>query len=307
MHGKKKENKKKDEKRILKSQAKAAEYKEMWQSFIQARKNNDFNKEVLDLTTKMIHYTTDNYTIWNFRRKIIDQIENLFPVEEKIELLKKELEWNRRLLERNHKSYSCWHHRRWTTKKLQTNMDWEGELNLCTFALNMDQRNFHCWNYRRFVVIEGNIDLHGEIEYSLQKIEENFSNYSAWHHRSYILPLLYNGEELINAIINDFDLVKNAFYTEPDDQSAWFYHNWLMLMTKKINPTNFEERARTEISMCKELLSIEPKAKWPKVTSLQIMKDIGIKDEELPSLLEQIKSEDSLHTNFYQEFFGNNQ
>jgi len=273
----------------------------MWTLFLEARKNDLFSKETLDLTTKLILYTPDNYNVWNFRKKIIEKTENFFPEEEKIEFYEKELEWDRKLLERNHKSYCCWHHRRWITKKMT--MNWESELNLCTFALSVDQRNFHCWNYRRFVVVEGKMPLLEEMNFSMKKIEENFSNYSAWHHRSFIIPLLYSGDELVSVIENDFEVVKNAFYTEPDDQSAWFYHNWLMMIVKKFSPSKFESRSDTEINMCKELLSIEPNAKWPKIILLQIEKGCGkIKEEDIP-LLEQVKTTDTLHTSFYNEYF----
>ena len=87
------------------------------------------------------------------------------------------------------------------------------ELGLCSKMLSMDERNFHCWNYRLWV-IETLLDelakrvkinspettpediwnnyqkkvVEDETKYAFSLINKNFSNYSAWHFRSKLLP-----------------------------------------------------------------------------------------------------------------------
>ena len=121
------------------------------------------------------------------------------------------------LTDRNPKSYSTWHHRRWIVQlvlqgsapgmeaaeaaaaaegstpwqqHLQGAVTAEAELKLCTHFLTLDERNFHCWNYRRFIVQLGSLPLEDELAFTAQLIERNFSNYSAWHYRADLLQRL---------------------------------------------------------------------------------------------------------------------
>lgn len=60
-------------------------------------------------------------------------------------------------LKRNHKSYCTWHHRKWTVQRYAAHFPAAApavlarELALCGKLLQMDERNFHCWGYRRRV------------------------------------------------------------------------------------------------------------------------------------------------------------
>lgn len=123
-----------------------------------------------------------------------------------------------------HLSSDCaWHHRIWVMSKFD--VDYKKELELCKEFLRQDQRNFHCWNYRRKVVAIANIPAEDELAYSQEKIQENFSNYSAFHHRSTFL--LKTSPSLTEVLPREFTIVENAIFTEPDDQSAWWYHQFL--------------------------------------------------------------------------------
>ena len=73
-----------------------------------------------------------------------------------------------------------------------------------------DERNFHCWNYRLWV-IETYLDtvgkrasdpeeakkyqdilLKSEVKLADGIIQGNFSNYSAWHFRGLMMPKLHS-------------------------------------------------------------------------------------------------------------------
>jgi hypothetical protein len=130
-----------------------------------------------------------------------------------------------------------------------------GELDLCRSFLKLDQRNFHCWNYRRNVVdllIELSSQpkqqiIERELRFSIDKIHENFSNYSAFHHRSiYIRSLSVSFSALFP---EELSLVLNAVFTEPDDQSAWWYFQFLLDWAKT-------ESAKAERGSCEWLWTL---------------------------------------------------
>ena len=133
----------------------------------------------------------------------------------------------------------------------------EKEIGLCAKMLAMDERNFHCWNYRNQMVniyckeIETRTAGHPNTQKFVNKllqqecdiakaiIEKNFSNYSAWHYRGKIMPLIKTDEPQpyalpLAVIKEDLQKLKHAYFTDPKDQSPWNYHAWLMSLLSPI-------------------------------------------------------------------------
>ncbi|KAI5456280.1 hypothetical protein BGZ63DRAFT_90218 [Mariannaea sp. PMI_226] len=146
------------------------------------------------------------------------------------------------------KCYWIWNYRLWTLGQATERLDlasacriWKEELGLVSKMLTKDRRNFHAWGYRRHVVaqlespgLDGQSLVEPEFEYTTSMIHWDLSNFSAWHNRSQLIPrLLHEREAKDNArkefLDQELNLVREALNVGPEDQSLWFYHQYLIL------------------------------------------------------------------------------
>lgn len=186
---------------------------------------------------------------------------------------------------------------------------WNRELKLVEKMLDYDPRNFHGWNCRRAIVhhlalsilpdhvvstqpsfpaVLSHPDIASsdtasspkkellalaetELAYALRKIESNFSNFSAWHQRTKLLPHLWTAQQLTQPQIDlridtELELVKQAMYTDPSDQSVWFYHRWLIDQVTEGKQEETSKRKvkvlEEEVATIEELFELEPESKW---------------------------------------------
>uniref|UniRef100_A0A3Q2ZQY2 Geranylgeranyl transferase type-2 subunit alpha n=1 Tax=Kryptolebias marmoratus TaxID=37003 RepID=A0A3Q2ZQY2_KRYMA len=198
------------------------------------RKEGIFDDEALQLTQQLLSSNPDIATLWNYRREILMHLETVRDEDEVQKIYQDELLFLESCLKVNPKSYGSWHHRGWVSARLPR-PDWARELGLCDRCLSLDDRNFHCWDYRRMVVRMSGVPVEKELEFTDRLIGSNFSNYSSWHYRSTLLPLLHpecpeqDSPRLCEEqLLKEYELVQNAFFTDPNDQSAWFYYRWLL-------------------------------------------------------------------------------
>lgn len=208
-----------------------------------------FDEEGLVLTGQLLSKNPDIYTFWNYRKKALLKIKSNQDgsTEDKYESqLLRELELTESCLEKNSKSYGVWHHRGWSLMQMK-NPNYQREIKQCELALSLDERNFHVWDHWRIVCKLANLSVDDQIKFSDKKVKENFSNYSAWHYRSKLLPNSYPDPDGFLPIDNkkflsELEMIHNAIFTDPDDQSSWFYRNWLFKRIEKDEKTFVVER-----------------------------------------------------------------
>ncbi|KAK6099963.1 hypothetical protein MT418_001333 [Batrachochytrium dendrobatidis] len=215
--------------KVEREHGKIVAYQELCQVASDLRAHSKLDNESLQVTTTLLTQNPEFYTIWNFRRDILVHMHKEIEPDQVQTDCEIELRLTEQLLQGAPKSYWVWNHRRWTLQHMP-NPSWERELKLLDYMLDLDARNFHGWDYRRYVVAEIKTRKpQQEFEYTLNKINQNFSNYSAWHYRSKLFPWIFIDPKSCNtAISQDLEIVRNAVFTEPADQSAWLYQRWLL-------------------------------------------------------------------------------
>lgn len=209
----------------MKKQAKDApkiqKYRTLTDSVLDKRLNSSYNQESFDLTTKLLNLNPELYTIWNFRRDILSnftfkQINNNDDNEDNSKLIMKiiedDLSFTVEQLYKFPKCYWIWDHRKWLLK-LNNLTNLKNELKLIHVFFQSDSRNYHVWQYRRYIIeliinriksttssstsknveiIDEKISLinFNEFLFTTSMINKDISNYSAWHNRSQLIEKL---------------------------------------------------------------------------------------------------------------------
>ncbi|KAI4337587.1 hypothetical protein L6164_015984 [Bauhinia variegata] len=218
--------------------AKAEKLRSLQSQFLANHHYRIYTKEALEISAKLLEINPESYTAWNYRKLAVEHFlsQSHSDLDSVKSIFDEELKVVENALRQNFKSYGAWHHRKWVLSKEYSSID--KELRLLERFQKADPRNFHAWNYRRFVAELLKRSDEDELKYTEDVIGANFSNYSAWHNRSILLSKLlrerregYCPKE--KALSEEYEHVHNALFTDPDDQSGWFYHLWLLDQTTK--------------------------------------------------------------------------
>ncbi|GBG32463.1 Geranylgeranyl transferase type-2 subunit alpha [Hondaea fermentalgiana] len=257
--------------------AKYAKLRSLLHTALECRAAHDTSDATMTLCGELLCINPSINTLWNVRRDgLLARIRAAGEKDEtaaqalREDLCKQELELNRHaLVKGNVKSHEGWSHRAWIVEVLGEDgscINVDRELMLCDQLLAADERNFHCFQYRRVLA---RIAKHGpddDLRFAEGLVERNFSNYSAWHLR--IKALEARPDHLRAADLEEeFGLVCNALFTEPDDSSGWMYHRWLVGQLQPRSALDDEvDRRRIlqdQVATCTELNEMEGgESKW---------------------------------------------
>jgi geranylgeranyl transferase type-2 subunit alpha len=216
-------------------------------------REKQYTVEVLALTSKLLKKNPEYYTIWNHRRLILSHLLLLDPSDGESEvsklqsnedILRNDLQFLIPLLKEFPKCYWIWNYRLWLLEQGESRLlneratkFWQEELGLVSMMLSRDERNFHGWDYRRRVVshlerLSGKSMADSEFAYSSKMIRKALQNFSALHYRGKLIPRLLDerdadSSERRQMLNSELDLMQEALI-DPYNQSAWFYHQFLM-------------------------------------------------------------------------------
>lgn len=117
---------------------KAKAYRNGMDKIFAMRSSGLLDKNLLELTGKILSINPDLSTLWNIRREcILKMIESDEP---DYSLFESDLNFTESCLMVQPKSYGSWHHRVWVLEN-SPNPDWEREVKLCSAYLKKDERN----------------------------------------------------------------------------------------------------------------------------------------------------------------------
>eukprot|EP01065_Artemidia_motanka_P001835 TRINITY_DN10861_c0_g1_i1.p1 TRINITY_DN10861_c0_g1~~TRINITY_DN10861_c0_g1_i1.p1 ORF type:complete len:360 (+),score=145.18 TRINITY_DN10861_c0_g1_i1:93-1082(+) len=302
---------------------KLAAYRKLCQSCAGLREH-DLGSAAESALSKILLINPEFYTMWNTRRLLVqDRIERVaagavhvnggcgvnegLPAtrEEVVArhtegVVDRELQFNRQVIEsRDQKSYCTWQYRRWLHGLVVDEAERKGRLKrdreLCERLLRATDRNFHCWDYRRWVCRQVGWTADAEYAFTKKRVDANFSNYSAWHQRALLLKDTPVGERRDAAVAEEIELVQNAFYTEPQDQSGWLYALWLV---RQGSAEAAGAAAAVLKGCCEELVADDGQLKWPRV-ALAKMASWGLVEADLPRLCESLAKDDPMRAGYY--------
>ncbi|KAG1681819.1 Protein farnesyltransferase/geranylgeranyltransferase type-1 subunit alpha [Nymphon striatum] len=178
-------------------------------------RTKEISERVLLLTTDAINQNPANYSVWTYRRDLLQGLNKN---------LKEELSYCSGIITHHSKSYQVWQHRKVIVDWLK---DPSEEVKFCEKILKRDAKNYHAWQYRQWVVKEFSL-WDNELDYINSLLEQDVRNNSAWNHRYFVLSNTtnFNSEVIKSEVL----FTKEKIHQAPHNESSWSYLRGILFL-----------------------------------------------------------------------------
>jgi len=243
--------------------------------------SNEYSERALQLTTICLKYNPANYTVWHFRRSILSFLsmnnnddmrgKEIYDSTSEIitqydlKFVKDEMDLASKLGGLNPKNYQIWYHRRslleyYCVNNIHTEYI-QSELNYITTVLNEDEKNYHAWSNRQWIVtmVNQNSIWINEKVFVHEKISQDCRNNSAWN---YLWFLNYHdvtkgtadktqnkiSPKDINLAKEEIDYALSIAFTDIYNESPWRY---ILSVLKRVNSLDLISKYLNKITRIK--------------------------------------------------------
>lgn len=231
-------------------------YRDIMGYFRAVLRAEEMSERSLALTADAIAENPANYTVWEFRRRIVFSLRKD---------LRAEIQYVSDLIEANPKNYQVWHH-------LQLVMERFGQfeepfLSFIDEQLGEDSKNYHAWSYRHWLVSFFNL-WPRDLAYSSRMLQSDVRNNSAWNHRFWVQKKI-RAFATDEGLLGEIEFVLALAELAPNNDSAW---NYLQGICRSASP-HCDDAAISMVSafLARHSGSIVPAL----VCKLQLLEDSG--------------------------------